>query len=263
MKRFLRPRYDGPMKPLLTGFSIAVITAFAMFTASGAQAIELPPAKRCVTPILKTVKKGNRQAKPDRWFMRHLNRARCLDRAKPRQFKAFSARCKANSRSADSYLSRLQGNFILRLEAALLNNQPRLLNLDLKEASLLSERKTLNRRIRNSSSGRRTSLVRQRQSVDRQLITVRTKRARINYSMNTRAVTRRGAAGVWLAYFDGVAHGCLKAFRGSPYLNVMRKHFLLQLAAAQRVSPAPTRSGIATWTNLLSGHALAPAGSKK
>ncbi len=248
------------MKQPFACLSIVAVAALTLVVVSGAQAVELPPKKRCVTPTLKTVKKGNRQFKTDRWFIRRLHRADCLDRGTPRQFKAFSAQCKAKSRTADEYLSTLQENFIRRLDNLLLENQPRLLALDADESSLLNQRKAVNRRIRNSGERKRTSLERQRRKIDRQLITVRTKRARINYSINTRAITRQGAAGVWLTYFDGIAQGCLKAFRGSPYLTVTREHFLVQLAAAQRVSPPPTRSNVATWSNLLSGQALTSAG---
>jgi len=247
------------MKSPLACLSILVVTTAVLVGASGAQALELPPAKRCLAPTMKIVKKGNRQFKNDRWFVARLHRARCLDRARPRAFKPFSNRCKAESRDADAYLSSLQGNFIRRLDDLLLANQPRLLQLDAREVSLLNERKAVNRQIRHAGKRRRATLVQRRQRIDRQLVTVRTKRARINYSINTRAITRNGATGVWLAYFDGVAQGCLKAFRGSPYLTVMREHFLVQLAAAQRVSPAPTRTNIQTWTNLLSGQALSPA----
>lgn len=250
------------MKRLFALLSIAAVTAFGLFSAAGAQALELPPKQRCVTPTLKTVKKGNRQFKNDRWFVRRLHRTGCLDRARPKAFKAFSAQCKAKTREADRYLSALQENFIERLDALLLENQPRLLRLDANEVSLLNERRAINRKIRSSAAGRRASLVRKRQAIDRRLITVRTKRARINYTINTRAITRNGATGVWLTYFDGAAYGCIKAFRGSPYLTVMREHFLVQLAAAQRVSPPPTRANVATWTNLLSGRALAPAAAK-
>lgn len=242
--------------------SIVAATAFALIAVSGAQAIELPPKKRCVTPTMKIVKKGNRLFENDRWFTGRLHRAGCLDRARPKKFKAFSAQCKAKSRDADSYLSDLQENFAARLDNLLLKRQPELIGLDADEASLLKERKSVNRRIRNSSQRERGSLERQRRRIDRQLITVRTQRARINYSINTRAITRRGAAGVWLAYFDGVAFGCLKAFRGSPYLTVMREHFLVQFAAAQRVSPPPTRSNVETWSNLLSGRALTAASTQ-
>jgi hypothetical protein len=184
----------------------------------------------------------------------------CLDRARPKQFKAFSSQCKAKSRDADRYLTSLQSNFTSRLNDLLLQRQPRLLALDAEEVSLINQRRDVNRQIRKSGPRKRASLERKRQRIDRRLITVQTQVARINYSINTKAITRQGAAGVWLAYFDGVAFGCLKAFRGSPYLTVMREHFLVQLAAAQRVSPAPTRKNIATWTNLLSGQALTPAG---
>lgn len=250
------------MKGSLAGLLITTLAAFALLVTSGAQAVELPPKKRCVTPTMNIVKKGNRQFRTDSWFVRRLHRARCLDRVRPKQFKAFSAQCKTKSREANRYLSTLQGNFIQRLNSLLLNNQPRLLSLDADEISLLNRRRTVNRKIRNSGPNRRTSLKRQRAKINRELITVRTQRARINYSINTRAITRQGAVGVWLTYFDGVAHGCLKAFRGSPYLTVMREHFLVQLAAAQRVSPAPTRTNVTTWTNLLSGRALTPAGGK-
>lgn len=244
-------RYDCRMKRPLAYISVFAVAAFALFAVPGAQAVELPPKKRCVTPTMKIVKKGNRLYEKDQWFTRRLHRVGCLDRAKPKQFKAFSSQCKAKSRDADRYLTSLQGNFMRRLEDLLLKNQPRLIALDAEEVSLLNQRKAVNRRSRSAGK---------RQRIDRQLTTVRTQRARINYSINTRAITRQGAVGVWLAYFDGVAYGCLKAFRGSPYLTVMREHFLVQLAAAQRVSPPPTRSNVETWTNLLSGQALSPAG---
>lgn len=250
------------MKRALAGLSVLAAIAFTLLTVSGAQAVKLPPKGKCVTPILKTVKKGNRHFRAERWFTRRLHRAGCLGRATPKRFKPFSARCKAKSSGADAYLSALQQNFILRLDALLLKNQPRLLRLDRREISLLNERKTVNRRIRNSGARKRASLKRRVRRINRQLVTVRTKRIRINYSMNTRAITRQGAAGVWLAYFDGVAHGCLKAFRGSPYLTVMREHFLVQFAAAQYVSPKPTRSNVATWSKLLSARTLIPAGKR-
>jgi hypothetical protein len=250
------------MKSPLAFLSILAVTTATLFGASGAQALELPPVKRCLAPTMKIVKKGNRKFKPDSWFVQRLHRRGCLDRARPKAFKPFSNQCKAKSQSADSYLTTLQKNFILRLDELLLQNQPRLLRLDEQEISLLNQRKSVNRQIRNSSGSRRASLVRKRNGIDNQLVTIRTKRARINYRMNTQAITRSGATGVWLAYFDGVAHGCLKAFRGSPYLMVMREHFLVQLAAAQRVSPEPTRANIQTWTNLLSGRALSPAGGR-
>jgi len=248
------------MKRSLAGLSVVVVTAFALFAASEAGAVQLPPKSNCVTPILKTVKKGNRKFKPERWFTRRLNRAGCLSPGNPRRFKPFSTVCRARAGSADAYLSNLQQGFVLRLDALLLDSQPRLLRLDRREISLLNERRQVNRQIRNSGRSRRASLRRRLRRINRQLVTVRTKRARINYSINTRAITRRGAAGVWLSYFDGVALGCLKAFRGSPYLTVMREHFLVQFAAAQYVSPKPTRSNIATWSNLLSARTLAPAG---
>jgi len=250
------------MKRPFVHLSIVAATAFALIAVSGAQAAELPPKKRCVTPTMKIVKKGNRLYKTDQWFTRRLHRVGCLDRARAKRFKAFSAQCKAKSRDADSYLSILQENFTARLDKLLLARQPRLIGLDADEASLLNERKAVNRRIRGAGRRGRASLERQRRRIDRQLITVRTQRARINYSINTRAITRQGAVGVWLAYFDGVSYGCLKAFRGSPYLTVMREHFLVQLAAAQRVSPPPTRSNVATWSNLLSGRALIASAEK-
>lgn len=250
------------MKRPFLYLSIVATAAFALFAVSGTQAAELPPKQRCVTPTLKVVKKGNRQYEKDRWFTGRLHRVGCLDRARPKKFKAFSTQCKAKSRSADRYLTALQDNFIERLNDLLLDRQPRLLALDAKEASLLNRRKDVNRQIRRSGPRQVARLERKRQRIDRRLITVRTQRARINYSMNTTAITRQGAAGVWLAYFDGVAYGCLKAFRGSPYLTTMREHFLVQLAAAQRVSPPPNRRNIATWTNLLSGQALSPSGKR-
>lgn len=250
------------MKRPFVSLAIVAATAFALLAVPGAQAVELPPNERCVTPTMQTVKKGNRQFRADRWFIRRLHRVGCLNRARPKQFRAFSAQCRAKSRDADRYLSSLQGNFIRRLDNFLLQNQPRLVNLDRKEISLLNERKAVNRRIRDAGEKRRAALERKRVGIDRRLITVQTQRARINYSINTRAITRQGAVGVWLTYFDGVAYGCLKAFRGSPYLTVMRKHFLVQLAAAQRVSPAPTRANVATWSNLLSGQALSPGGTR-
>jgi len=250
------------MKRPFACLSIVAVTAFVLLATSGAGAVELPPKKRCVTPALTTVKKGNRHFRTDRWFVRRLHRAGCLERGTPRRFSAFSARCKAKSHDADRYLSSLQANFIRRLDSLLLRQQPRLLALDADEVSLLNRRKRVNRKIRRTGHAGRGSLDRQRRKINRQLITVRTKRARINYSINTRAITRQGAAGVWLAYFDGVADGCLKAFRGSPYLTVMREHFLVQLAAAQHVSPPPTRANVATWSNLLSGRSLAPAALK-
>lgn len=250
------------MKSPFSGLVIIALTAVALLTVPGAQAVELPPEKRCLAPTMKIAKQGNRQFRSDRWFVRRLHRVRCLDRARPKAFKAFSNQCKAKSRSADRYLSSLQANFIRRLDALLLDNQPRLIRLDAREATLLDQRRNVNRKIRSSGKRKRARLVQRRDRINRQLITVRTKRARINYSINTRAITRNGATGVWLAYFDGVAHGCLKAFRGSPYLTVMREHFLVQLAAAQRVSPAPTRHNVTTWTNLLSGRSLAPAATK-
>jgi hypothetical protein len=250
------------MNRFLVCLSIVAATALALFSVSGAQAVEVPPKQRCVSPTMSIVKKGNRLYKSDRWFTRRLHRVGCLDRARPKQFKAFSKQCKAKSRDADGYLTSLQENFTRRFDELLLNNQPRLLSLDAREVSLLNQRKTVNRRIRHAGERKRVSLERQRRKIDRQLITVQTRRARINYSINTRAITRQGAVGVWLTYFDGVAYGCLKAFRGSPYLTVMREHFLVQLAAAQRVSPPPTRKNVATWTDLLSGQALTPAGNR-
>jgi len=250
------------MKRSLTVLSVIAAAAFALLAASGSQAVKLPPKSHCIAPTLKTVKKGNRGFKPERWFTRRLHRAGCIGRANPKKFKAFSSECKAKTKSADAYLSTLQEDFTQRLDALLLNNQPRLLQLDAREISLLNERKAVNRQIRNSGPRKRASLNRRLRKIDQQLITVRTRRAQINYSMNTRAITRRGAAGVWLAYFDGVAYGCLKAFRASPYLTVMREHFLSQFAAAQYVSPRPTRANIATWSNLLSARALTPAGTQ-
>lgn len=250
------------MKRPFACLTFLAVSAAVLLGASSAPALELPPAKRCVKPTLNIVKKGNRQFRDDRWFMQRLHRRGCLDRARPKAFKPFSHQCKARSRDADRYLASLQENFTTRFNELLLENQPALIRLDAREIALLEDRRTVNRKIRNAGKRRRAALLRQRRRIDNQLITVRTKRARINYRINTRAITGYGATGVWQAYFDGVAHGCLKAFRGSPYLMVMREHFLLQLAAAQRVSPAPTRANIKTWTNLLSGQVLAPAGRK-
>ncbi|MDQ2700266.1 MAG: hypothetical protein M3Y23_02935 [Actinomycetota bacterium] len=249
------------MKRSFAALAVTAAVIFALF-ASGAQAAELPPNDRCTATTLKTVKKGNRLFKADSWFTRRLNRARCIGRAKPKRFKAFSSRCKAKTDRARNYLSLLQQRFIPRLDALLLNNQPRLIRLDAREISLLNQRRKVNRQFRDAGPDRRASLNRRSRKIEQQLITVRTKRARINYSINTRAITRRGAAGIWLTYFDGVAHGCLKAFRGSPYLTVMREHFLVQLAAAQYVSPRPNRSKTATWSNLLSARTLSPDGKR-
>lgn len=240
----------------VSGLSVALICTLALAVVPAAHGVQLPPKKKCITPVIKTVKKGNRQFRPEGWFMKRLHRSDCLNRAKPKAFKPFSAQCKARTRDAGAYFSTLQENFILNLDRLLLNNQSRLLSLDARELSLLNQRKTVNRQIRNSGRNRRASLRKKMRRIDRQLVTVRTKRARINHSMNTKAITRRGAAAVWLGYFDGTAHGCSKAFRGSPYLTMMRKHFLTQLAAAQYVSPPPTRSNIATWTDLLNARSL-------
>ncbi|MDQ2623404.1 MAG: hypothetical protein M3Y45_10255 [Actinomycetota bacterium] len=248
------------MKRSLTGLSVALICTLALVVVPTAHGAKLPPKANCVTPIIKTVKKGNRQFKAEGWFMKRLHRAGCLNRAKRKAFKPFSSQCKAKTRDADAYFSTLQENFILNLDRLLLKNQPRLLKLDSNELNLLNRRKSVNRQIRNSGPNKRASLRKQVRRIDRQLVTVRTKRARINYSMNTKAITRRGAAGVWLGYFDGAAHGCSKAFRGSPYLTMMREHFLTQFAAAQYVSAPPTRSNIATWTDLLSTRSLALPG---
>lgn len=244
------------MKRSFAAYPVIAVLAFALLMASPAQAVELPPKNHCTATTLKTVKRGNRQFKPDRWFTQRLHRAGCLGRANPKRFRAYSVKCKAKTGQARNYLSSLQGDFILRLDVLLLNNQPRLIRLDSREISLFNRRRTVNRQIRKANRSQRASLIRRRQHINRQLITVRTKRARINYSINTRAIGRRDAAAVWLAYFDGVAHGCLKAFRGSPYLTVMREHFLVQLAAAQYVSPRPTRSVIAAWSNLLTVRGL-------
>ncbi len=248
------------MKRSLTALSAAALAAFAaVLIASEAGAVQLPPKGHCVTPIVKTVKKGNRQFRAERWFTARLHRRGCLDRGEPKRFKPFSAQCKVKSGTTGAYLSTLQQGFIGRLDTLLLRNQPRLLRLDRREISLLDRRRAASRQIRSSGRKRRVHLERRIRKINRQLVTVRTKRARINYSINTRAITRRGAAGVWLAYFDGAAHGCLKAFRGSPYLTVMREHFLVQFAAAQYVSPKPTRSRIATWSGLLSSRRLITA----
>lgn len=246
------------MKSLLSSLFVVAVIAFALLATSGAEAIKLPAKVGCVTPTLKTVKQGNRHFKAERWFARRLHRSGCLGRAKPKRFKPFSAGCRARASDAGEWLSTLQQSFILRLDRLLLKNRSRLVRLDRREITLLNRRKALNRQIRSSAQRKRSSLQGRVAKIDRQLVTIRTKRARINYSMNVRAITRRGAAGVWLAYFDGVVHGCLKAFRGSPYLVVMREHFLVQFAAAERVSPRPTRSGISTWTDLLLARTLAP-----
>ncbi len=240
----------------LAGLSFALVGALTLLVASNAHGAQLPPQGKCVTPIIKTVKKGNRQFKAEGWFTKRLHRAGCLGRAKRKSFKPFSSQCKAKTREADAYFSTLQQRFILNLDRLLLKNQPRLLTLDRNELTLLNRRKAVNRQIRNSGQRKRASLNREVRRINQRLVTVRTKRARINHSMNTKAITRRGAAGVWLGYFDGAAHGCFKAFRGSPFLTVMREHFLIQLAAAQYVSPPPTRSNVATWTDLLSARSL-------
>lgn len=244
------------MKRSLPFLSVVLAGTLSLLAASQAEGVQLPPQGKCITPIIKTVKKGNRQFKAEGWFTKRLHRAGCLGRAKRKAFKPFSSQCKARTHDADAYLSTLQRSFIANLERLLLRNQPRLLSLDAKELDLLNERKAVNRQIRNSGPRKRASLNKRVRRIDRQLVTIRTKRARINHSMNTRAITRRGAAGVWLAYFDGAAHGCFKAFRGSPYLTVMREHFLTQLAAAQYVSPPPTRSNVAAWSSLLSARSL-------
>lgn len=244
------------MRRSFPALAVAVIGTLSLLAASSAQAVRLPPPGKCVTPIVKTVKKGNRRSKAEGWFTQRLHRAGCLGRAKRKAFKPFSAECKTKANEVGAYLSGLQGRFVANLDRLLLRNQPRLLELDREELTLLNRRKAVNRQIRDSGRRKRASLRQRVRRIDNRLVTVRTKRARINHSMNTRAITRRGAAAVWLVYFDGAAHGCFKAFRGSPYLTAMREHFLTQLAAAQYVSPPPSRSNVAAWSDLLSARGL-------
>lgn len=245
------------MKIVRSTVVVATLVLGALLVPPIASGAELPPTKRCTTQTLKTVKKGDRQRRAERWFTRRLHRAGCLDRGNPApRFRPFSAKCRAKTGHIDEYYGRLQVGFLERLNGLLLANQPRLLQLDSRELSLIQRRRALRMRADRSGRAKRRAVQRKINSVNRQLITVRTKRARINHRMNSKAITRRGAAGVWLGLFDGEVSGCIKAFHNSPYLVAMRKHFLLQLAARDRVTPPPTRRQTAVWSDVLSFRGL-------
>lgn len=245
----------------MRSLSAAIVTATLILGVlalpMGAYGAELPPGKRCTTKTLKTVKKGIRKDRAERWFTRTLRRAGCLKRGNPTpRFKPYSRQCKAKTRHINRYYDRLQDRFLERLNLLLLNNQPRLLRLDAKELNLIQRRRKLGKKARRSGPAKRRALQRRIRKINNRLVTIRTKRARINHRMNGKAITRRGAAGVWLGLFDGEVSGCVKPFRQSPYLNAMRKHFLLQLAARDRVTPPPTRRQTATWTDILTFRGL-------
>lgn len=245
--------YDPAMGMLRSAVVVAILAVGVLLLPSIAEGAVLPPSPRCTTHTLKTVKKGDRQSRAERWFTRRLHRAGCLDRRNPApRFRPFSKQCKAKNRHIDAYYGTLLEGFLERLNGLLLANQPRLLRLDQKELSLLQRRRGLRQKAGRSGRAKRQRLQRRIDRINRQLVTVRTKRARINHRMNAKAITRRGAASVWLGLFDGEVSGCVKPFRNSPYLVTMRKYFLLQLAARDRVTPPPTRRQMATWGEVLS-----------
>lgn len=242
------------MNPRLTGLVAAAVALLVLALVPSAGAIQRSPGPNCTTATLKTVKRGNNRAKPEAWFTRRLRRSGCLKRGNPTPpFKPFSSHCRKKTGKLDGYISRLGESFTARLEQLMLANQPRLLQLDSRELTLLRQRQSANREIRTTAGpDRRRVLRRQVRRIDSQLLTVRTKRARINYRMNTKAITRSGAAGIWLSMFDGEVSGCSRPFRTSPYQVSMRGNLALLLAANQLVTPVPTRSSLKPWNEILS-----------